>query len=226
MKCDKCGAALFPEDQFCGECGAPRPSSSRPADLPESTPSSQKDGVRRPEPPRAAPGSPGVPDGAPSPGSSPGPVARKVLLGILGLLGLGMLILVGGALIIRLTGFDVAAMLPSRSAGRDLPPAGELSLEAFQVAARDCQSVAAVTGIYENVDLDVLVTVERQVRDSCQIRLEVVRDGTDHDLGGKQMTCRIPMQALAEGSQPQGRFEDYCNGSLARAIEQLSEEGR
>jgi hypothetical protein len=25
MKCTNCGARLFPEDKFCGDCGAPRP---------------------------------------------------------------------------------------------------------------------------------------------------------------------------------------------------------
>lgn len=34
VQCDNCGAILLPEDIFCGECGAPRPSSARPSGLP------------------------------------------------------------------------------------------------------------------------------------------------------------------------------------------------
>jgi hypothetical protein len=34
MQCENCGAVLLPEDVFCGECGAPRPSQ---AEVDEST---------------------------------------------------------------------------------------------------------------------------------------------------------------------------------------------
>jgi hypothetical protein len=46
IQCDNCGAILLKEDQFCGECGAPRPPAAgsvepaegQPVAAPESTP--------------------------------------------------------------------------------------------------------------------------------------------------------------------------------------------
>lgn len=33
IQCDNCGAILLKEDTFCGECGAPRPSETSPAEV-------------------------------------------------------------------------------------------------------------------------------------------------------------------------------------------------
>jgi hypothetical protein len=53
--CDNCGAALAPEDEFCGECGAPRPTLTQGA-VParRETPPASYEGV----PPAALPSTP------------------------------------------------------------------------------------------------------------------------------------------------------------------------
>jgi len=53
--CDNCGAALAPEDEFCGECGAPRPTLMQGAvPAKRETPPASYEGV----PPAAPPATP------------------------------------------------------------------------------------------------------------------------------------------------------------------------
>jgi hypothetical protein len=64
VQCENCGAVLLPEDVFCGECGAPRPSMPQP-DEPLLT--SQATAETAPVPPSPVPPAPPVPSaGRPS----------------------------------------------------------------------------------------------------------------------------------------------------------------
>jgi hypothetical protein len=131
-----------------------------------------------------------------------------------------------GGLAVRSGRIDISRLLPYPTAERELEPAEQISLASFQAGARECRPVAAVTGIHEGIDLDVLIDVRRPVRDDCEITMEVINDRTGRALTGRRMTCRIPLQALAEGRQPAGQFEDYCTGSLVDALQDVFEEGR
>lgn len=229
MRCENCGVELLPEDKFCGECGAPRPSSARPATLPERGADPPRHGVPslQRSVSRAAPGA--AVDG-PLPGRSKeyGHV-RRFLLPILALAAVGLAVTVAvavGWLALRSGRLDVIGRIRQPAAEPAPVPAGQVSLAAFQAAARECRPVAAVTGIYEGIELDVLISVERQVRDACEITMEVIDDRTGYELVGKHMTCRIPMEALAGESQPAGDLGDYCRGPLVDAVTELSQEGR
>ena len=53
IQCINCGAVLLKEDIFCGECGAPRPSETSPAEgmeEPQADPLPEPGPVRRPDP--------------------------------------------------------------------------------------------------------------------------------------------------------------------------------
>ena len=53
IQCINCGAVLLKEDIFCGECGAPRPSETSPAEdmeEPQADPLPEPRPVRRPDP--------------------------------------------------------------------------------------------------------------------------------------------------------------------------------
>ena len=83
IQCDNCGAILLEEDAFCGECGAPRPSETSPAEVMEE--------------PQANP----LPDTRPARGPDSDTVWRvaAAVLGIVGalvcLLGLAVFLLFG-----------------------------------------------------------------------------------------------------------------------------------
>ncbi|MFW6135316.1 MAG: zinc-ribbon domain-containing protein [Chloroflexota bacterium] len=226
MKCNNCGAAVLPQDRFCGECGAPVPEVDYPPAWPKSVPA-----------PTGGPFGPPVeaePSAAPKRGrgrSSPrrsgsSTARRRLPVLTLALLGVGLVAVIGGVVAIGMGWVNVAGMLPYGATGEKPTPAGEVTLASFQAAARKCEPIAAVMGMHEGVDLDVLVTVQRQVRDTCQMRLEIVDDQTGQGLAGKHMTCGIPMQPLAEGTQPPGELAEYCSGPLLEAIQQLTQEGR
>ena len=87
--CDNCGAALAPEDQFCGECGAPRPTLT-PGAVPAERETSPALAPYEPVP-SATP--PSVPRGS----SEGGRTAAKVIAIIaavvaVGLCGLGLIL--------------------------------------------------------------------------------------------------------------------------------------
>ena len=91
-QCEYCGAVLLPEDQFCGECGAPRPEATSPVP-PDARPPALNPGG---EPAPAAP----VPAKTlPSPGGTTAWRAAFIVLLVVGalicLLGLLVFLLFG-----------------------------------------------------------------------------------------------------------------------------------
>jgi len=229
MRCNNCGAELRPDDRFCGECGEPRSSSTPPSTLPERGSGSLTNGIQSRKPP--APPVTEVPAAAHT--SAAGLRARgrnrRCLLSVPALVALGLVItatVIVGALTLRSGRLDVTSWVPRLAGQTTVIPEEQVSSASFQAAARECQPMAVVTGIHEGIELDVMIHVERRLRDGCRITVEVVDDRTGYELTGERMTCRIPMQVLAEGVQPSGEFEDYCTGSLVKAVGELSVEGR
>lgn len=223
MKCTNCGAELFPEDKLCGECGAPRASSTRPITPPERTPAPQKTALR---PPRQmdVPDVPAAITSRASPDSREGKRRRRLLLPVLVLLAMGLLIVVGGAVAVALGVLRIDELLPYGAAETQIVPQGQVSAESFQAAAKECQPIAGVAPIHEGVDMDVLVRVEGRVGENCGIYQEVIRDGTGRGMTGKSMTCLLPMEVLITGRAPDAPLEDYCSGSLVDAIERQAQE--
>jgi len=88
IQCDNCGATLDPQDKFCGECGAPRP--SLVSDVPAAGLPSAPAAPARPLPPPAA-----KPSGAPDPGWRAAFLILLILGGLSCLVGLAAFTLFG-----------------------------------------------------------------------------------------------------------------------------------
>ncbi len=225
MECKNCGSVLFPEDRFCGECGAPGPAFVQRADWSEPVPGSRGTKLGAPAQTAGAAVAGASSSNLPS-GAWSGMGQRRLLLLILVVVGLCIAAVAGGVMAMGLGWLDVSGLLAYQSGEESRVPTGEVTLASFQAAARECRPIAAVSGIHEGVELYVLVTVEGPVGDACRVSLEVIQDETGYDLTGQHMTCGIPMGALSEGTQPLGEVADYCTGPLVQAIDRLSEEGR
>jgi hypothetical protein len=164
-----------------------------------------------------------IPDGA-SPVSTEGARRRKLLLLVLGLLALGAVIAVGGAVALGLGVLRVDDLLPRRAVGSDIVPVGQVSPASFQAAVKECRPIAAVGELHEGVGIDVLVRVEGPVGENCRIYQEVIRDSTGYELTGTHMTCLLPTRTLSTGTRLDGELKDYCEGSFMDAMEGLAQE--
>ena len=76
----------------------------------------------------------------------------------------------------------------------------------------------------ENIDMEVFFKVKGEVEGKCEIYEKIVKDNTGLGLEGKDMTCKIPMGAITANNPLTNNIKDYCNGSLADAIKDLTKE--
>src|SRR4030042_6155890 len=104
MKCTGCGAELAPEDDFCRECGAPRP------EVPAPTVEAERPEAQPPPAPVVAAAEPEAPP------SRKGPRGKWVAVGCIGILAVAcVLAALSGACLL---------MLISQSQGRTVAPPG------------------------------------------------------------------------------------------------------
>ena len=87
-----------------------------------------------------------------------------------------------------------------------------------------CQPMEETVAMGENIDMEVFFKVKGEVKGKCEIYEKVVKDNTGLGLEGKDMTCKIPMGAITGSSPLTDNIKDYCNGTLADAIKELTKE--
>lgn len=102
IQCENCGAVLLPEDIFCGECGAPNPSSEAPGE-PAAAPPAPPVTEPKPKPPPFIPPTP--PDAKPSFSAKSGWRAAFIALLVLGAI----------ACLVGLAAFFIFGSMPSEA---------------------------------------------------------------------------------------------------------------
>ena len=85
-----------------------------------------------------------------------------------------------------------------------------------------CQPMEEIVAMGENIDMDVLFKIKGGVDGNCEIYEKIVMDNTGYGFEGKDMTCLIPMGAIAGDSPLSDNIKDYCEGPLADAIRELT----